>query len=428
MATQREERSTAVVASNDVRWLLIQRILGSALFQRSVRLRQFLSFVAEHAVLHPDVTLTEHQIGCAVFGRPETYSTAEDNIVRVHARQLRARLEEYFAGPGVADSLVCEIPKGSYVPIFGPRADPKVEASVAVALAVPLTGTRSWNLTTLAMIVLSALGCGYWLRGVAPVSALPPPSWLLDRVFTSGKAARMVVPDSSFGLLQGFLGRNLGLNDYLKPGYPDSLGWPVQLGEAYVERAKAVASRPYATYSEVVMSARLAAEAERRGWQMTVAHPRSLTVRDLNQGNFLLLGSPRSNPWTAIYEAGMNFQSTNLPAGGRGGIKNLAPVLGESSLYLPDAANGFPGEVYALVSLHALKSGTILTLAGTNMEGTEAAWDFVYSVEQGETLLRRLRMAEAPKKNFILEVVLRSHALAGAPRDTTIVATRFRQQ
>ena len=52
------------------------------------------------------------------FTRRPGYSPLEDSSVRVHARQLRLKLHEYFDGVGRDESLVIEIPKGAYAPVF----------------------------------------------------------------------------------------------------------------------------------------------------------------------------------------------------------------------------------------------------------------------------------------------------------------------
>src|SRR5436189_2089778 len=157
MATQSDVRVAQGVLDGDARWSLIQRIITSAAFQRSQRLRSFLLHVGEHALLHPGEAISEHQIGCAVFERAADYSPSEDNIVRVHARQLRTRLEEYFAGPGVSESLLLEIPKGSYIPVFKARTD----APQFGAIARLLPTFQIPQSVLLAAWVLLSLAWGY---------------------------------------------------------------------------------------------------------------------------------------------------------------------------------------------------------------------------------------------------------------------------
>ena len=38
--------------------------------------------------------------------------------MRVEARRLRAKLDNYYQGEGCADSILIELPKGSYSPRF----------------------------------------------------------------------------------------------------------------------------------------------------------------------------------------------------------------------------------------------------------------------------------------------------------------------
>ena len=65
-----------------------------------------------------------------MFGRSPGYDTAQDNLVRVQASQLRKKLQQYFAAEGRDEPVVIEIPKGSYVPISGtakPRSSPNLK-------------------------------------------------------------------------------------------------------------------------------------------------------------------------------------------------------------------------------------------------------------------------------------------------------------
>ena len=56
----------------------------------------------------------------------------EDSSVRVHARQLRLKLHEYFDGVGRDETMIVEIPKGAYAPVFR-VANGIDSASVSVA-------------------------------------------------------------------------------------------------------------------------------------------------------------------------------------------------------------------------------------------------------------------------------------------------------
>jgi hypothetical protein len=139
-----------------------------------------------------------------------------------------------------------EIPKGGYLPVF--RAREEVVAEV-VAAGVERRGIP--QLWVAAAIVLAAVVGWFAHSWVSVVAVKGEASWLLAALFERQAAVRLVAPDSSFGLLQGFLGRNLSLNDYLQPGYPGELIESSFASEALRERARSVASRPYTTYGNL---------------------------------------------------------------------------------------------------------------------------------------------------------------------------------
>src|SRR5215471_4786177 len=116
----------------DERWRLVQRIVASPSFHKSGRLRHLLQYITEQTIRGYPQELTEQHIGEAIFHKPTGYSPLEDSSVRVHARQLRLKLHEYFDGVGRDEQLVVEIPKGTYAPVF--RAAKGVESGrVSVA-------------------------------------------------------------------------------------------------------------------------------------------------------------------------------------------------------------------------------------------------------------------------------------------------------
>src|SRR5258708_20706189 len=118
----RVEPSPPVV---DLRWEVVQRVATSTLFQRSPRLRELLLYICERSIQNRTEELREQQIGCGVFGRKSDYNPREDNIVRVEIRQLRTRLQHYFASEGTDNPSDILIPKGAYVPVIQVRCKPE---------------------------------------------------------------------------------------------------------------------------------------------------------------------------------------------------------------------------------------------------------------------------------------------------------------
>jgi TolB-like protein len=99
----------------------LARILASDLFVHSHRLSRFLRFTVEHVLEGKSALLKEQVIGVHVFDRPPTFDPRLDAIVRVEARRLRSKLEQFYAESGRDDAIVIEFRKGRYIPIIALR-------------------------------------------------------------------------------------------------------------------------------------------------------------------------------------------------------------------------------------------------------------------------------------------------------------------
>jgi tetratricopeptide (TPR) repeat protein len=101
----------------------LERIVVSDVFSTSPQLNSFLSFVVE-AVLHgKSDRIKGYTIAVEVLRRDIKFDPQLDPIVRVEATRLRRALERYYAGPGLTDSVIIGLPRGSYVPTFGYRRE-----------------------------------------------------------------------------------------------------------------------------------------------------------------------------------------------------------------------------------------------------------------------------------------------------------------
>jgi serine/threonine-protein kinase len=95
----------------------LDQALSSPLFRKAERQSRFLRFVVDAALLSPDATIKEFDIGIAVYDRRADYDPRTDPIVRVEAARLRARLREYYEVTP-PERVRIDIPKGRYVPHF----------------------------------------------------------------------------------------------------------------------------------------------------------------------------------------------------------------------------------------------------------------------------------------------------------------------
>jgi TolB-like protein/Tfp pilus assembly protein PilF len=102
----------------------LEKIAASPGFADAGRLAPFLKYVVESALAGEAAKLKESVVGVEVFQRQAGYDPRTDPIVRVEARRLRGRLEQYYAGEGKDDPIAIDLPKGSYAPAFRRRAEP----------------------------------------------------------------------------------------------------------------------------------------------------------------------------------------------------------------------------------------------------------------------------------------------------------------
>ena len=99
----------------------LERILNSPQLASSPSLSRFLRYIVEETLAGRNAAIREFTLGVAVFDRGEDFNPRLDPIVRVQARNLRARMARYYEGPGADDPIRIELPKGTYVPIFHQR-------------------------------------------------------------------------------------------------------------------------------------------------------------------------------------------------------------------------------------------------------------------------------------------------------------------
>jgi serine/threonine-protein kinase len=109
------------------------RVLRSPAFAHSERMARFLSYVVREWLAGRAERLKEYAIGIEVFDRRESYDPRIDPIVRVEARRLRAKLQQYYELDGSSDELRLDLPKGSYVPRVAWMSRPKTRNVISVA-------------------------------------------------------------------------------------------------------------------------------------------------------------------------------------------------------------------------------------------------------------------------------------------------------
>jgi hypothetical protein len=152
--------------------LHLAKILESGGFAKSDRLCRFLRFTVEAKLNGEESQIKEYVLGREVFDRNGDYDPRLDPIVRVEARRLRTKLEEYYSATGPGDSVRIEFPKGSYVPVIHPGEK----------AASPITRAPRWTLVVVLLVVLLAAAglVGYRVSrpSTSEIVAVAPAGWL----------------------------------------------------------------------------------------------------------------------------------------------------------------------------------------------------------------------------------------------------------
>ncbi|HVJ07224.1 MAG TPA: hypothetical protein VM554_02475 [Acidisarcina sp.] len=425
MVSARELTDQGLLA--DARWQLVERIVATEPFRRSARYRDLLRYLVERAITNHPEDLSETHIGQAVFGKRPDYSPTEDSTVRVHVRQLRLKLHEYFDVAGREESILLEIPKGGFVPIFreGVRtvapslADaPPAESPATVAEVRPRSRFIIPSLLgTIALLLAVIAYLSFLLQTSAPPTHTP---WPLSFFVSSDEPTAIVTADVNYGMMNLIQQKHRTLQEYLtkEAGTATSSG-PDQSLLGYIGLSSLTSS------ADAVIAAGLSSLMAGSHRQVSVRSARDLRPRDLDFGNFIFLGSPTSNPWVSEYLDRTNFEEEEDTSGGYI-WKNKSPRPGEQSSFKCLKQTGTSGDDYADIAFLPGRTGKgyVLILQGCQQEGTESTLLYLGAENRRRDLLKALGFSRPPDKPVFFEALIRTQVIAGAPSSTTVVAAR----
>jgi TolB-like protein len=166
----------------------LEGVLHSPAFAGSKRTQDFLRLVVDHTLDGQLDHLKERMIGAELFGRPISYDTGSDSVVRVRANEARKKLALYYGDHHDGHLAVrIELPSGSYVPRFhfetpAPVPTPEIHVSAeahppgppaashtpAEPLIPPVRKVRRrvWWMTAACIIAIAAIGVYAYLLKV----------------------------------------------------------------------------------------------------------------------------------------------------------------------------------------------------------------------------------------------------------------------
>lgn len=420
---------------------LIDRIAASEQFRRSARLRDFLLYVGGQSLKDGCPEIHEQEIGAKVFGRPPAYDRSQDNIVRVAATDLRKRLELYFASEGAHETLILEIPRGGYKPVFRRRSPesssalqlpteivPGKDAGPDHAAAATLPDRRhylvhvAWATVSLLLLVV----CFLLFQQTRSMQKLiytwedkPAVSALWKDFVKPSQQTDIVLPDASLSIREELTGYPTSLTDYINRQYmnepashPVSSDRREDLSDIYGHNL--VAFGDFRAAQQILALSPV-------GSSLHLTLSRFFQAESVKHDNLILIGGKKANPWIYLFDDQMTFSLDYDDAKGLCYIANRHPRAGEASSYTPSLyPSGFVGYSVVAYLPNPSHSGNVIILTGTDSDATSAAAEFLTS----EVQLKKFQNTLHAQKFPYFEVLLKTSRLSGTSFSSEILAYR----
>jgi len=438
----------------------VEEIIGGPAFKSSHRCGQFLKYVVDQSIAGHSELLKERVIGVEVFGRPPAYDTGGDAIVRGTATEVRKRLLQHYGGTTAHSDYRISLPLGSYIPSIARVKHTEAASSAASDAhapqhsfrdgeadseeartvsdiphgiakpsleAAPNAGTATTMPSRRAMLfaaVLLVLNIGLWFLFWTSSSRTTPwplsyPPWSV--LFRSANPTIVITSDPNIAEIQGYTGGQLTVSDYANHNY---LVGPNKLTPEEDRFCRVVLRGDKAASVDTQIAVNAGELAASVSKEIKVRGARDIQLADLKtDANFIILGSPRSNPWSGLFSDQLDFKFAIDNESRREIIVNVHPKPEEQKTYVPTAPGWATGQSFAIVAFlqNPDSSGRVLLLAGANGEGTEAAGKLVTEPSRLSHALDQCGLGHARTPvNF--ELLLRLNTMAGSSSHVDVIA------
>jgi hypothetical protein len=429
----------------------LKEVLSGEAFSGSHRSAQFLRYVVNQAVNGHCDDLKERLIGVELFGRSPSYDTGEDAIVRVTASDVRRRLLQHYGTSGTVSEFRIRLPLGTYIPeishdvpvkpqVQEPASVTTVDAPDALVSspspteaqeAVPeeheraprlSESQRRWiqRIVLLCCLAVAVYGAfALWLT-MRSVHVRTDAQW--GALFGSQLSTKLITSDPNIVEIQTLTGQTVTLSDYANRRYVPA---PERVVPQLMKFSTEILLGDKAAAVDTGVAVEVAEWMDRaEAGRLAIQSARVLRFSDLlKDGNFILLGSPRSNPWALYYSEHLDFRFFFDLGSGQEIVENRHPRRGESAKYVPTALGFATGQSFAVASYLRNPDylGHVLLIAGANAEGTEAVADLMTDSAQLSAVMSRCGLPlKAPIPNF--QLLLQLNTMAGSPAHSQVIA------
>jgi len=421
--------------SVEERRALIERVAASEHFIRAARLRDFLLYVGKHSLKDGSPEIHEQKIGARVFGRPETYDTSQDNIVRVNATELRKRIEAYFASEGAHETLILEIPRGGYKPIFRRRL-PEVEGHQASAREELLHSTPPHHdldrtrprllahILWATVCLLLAIACAVLFeqnramhKTLHPWENKPAVAAFWGDFLRNNQQTDIVLPDDSASVIENITHHSITLEDYLSRSFLQQIKSSDFSADRKADLDE-VFNHNLITFGGVLAAQRIIA-LDPFSLSLHLTASRFYEADSLKRDNAILIGGKKANPWVFLFDDQLNF---NLDTAGAGMfVVNNHPQAGEQAVYTESSTQKGPVGYSVVAYLpNPSRTGNTIIVAGTDSDASSAAAEFLTSEDQ----LQKFRNIIHADRFPYFEVLLKTSEIRGTSFNAEVVAYR----
>jgi hypothetical protein len=420
----------------------LEKILHSRTFHGSEILKAFLKFIVHKTVSDEDGNLKEYIIATEVFGRNTSYDPKIDSVVRVQARRLRSKLQDYYETEGRDDEILIDLPKGQYSVVFS-RIERKEEIQNGhkeeIIEAPVWDRTKKTLLASTVLLLVICLSVIYFTT--RPEKQLRPAmasgegqdKTYLKAVWGSLLSSRPILITFSNAFFSGTAEEGMKLVEPLDS--PSRL--PLAFNGSSFTNVKSLSTEVvqshYTGTGEVMGVHFLSNLLSQLGASYKVKRSLMLNWDDLKSENVVVLGSPAENYVSRDLPQKQTFvfRVMKTDRGDRYGILNLDPKPGEQKSYFASEEGPSTTQVTEDYSLISLLRGLdenhrLFILAGIKTFGTQAAAEYVTKPEYIRELVSHLNQStgDTPMLPRYYQLLVKVKVNSGTPVQLSYVTHR----
>jgi hypothetical protein len=369
----------------------LREVISSPYFCNSKRYPALLQFIVENTLAGKSDCLKERTLGIEVFGRPSTYDTNAEAVVRFTAGEVRKRLLLYYNERERNSGIRISLPVGSYIPEFLHEHEESSNFGDYARSPVDLLGVANVPTDSDAQPPQISL---VPLETRTPHSALeeevgPIPLLARNKTFIRGLLWLGLFATAVIGFLAGLTWRSrpvqtqTAVDSFWGPVLHDQRTVLICAGGVVFKKnnfsgvitAGKDIDYPFVSMQTASGIAQVSSTLARSGVTTQLLSSPSTPLTDLREHSVVLLGA-YNNQWAMRLLQSQRFQFTAEP------VQSIVDQLQPQAHWWRDKSLPYSStDDFALVARFrdATTGSWVVVLAGLGRNGTEAAAQFATS-------------------------------------------------